>query len=105
MTRCEGCLSLEARLEALEARLGRSTSAIEPEAIYSLKAAAARLGIGLSSLYEIVDAGDIAVVRLGSKKGFRIKGSDLAAFLDSRREGGPRPATIAMADRLRKYVS
>ena len=38
------------------------------------------------------DSGDLARTKVGAgKKGLRVMGSDLLAFLESRREEGPKP--------------
>jgi excisionase family DNA binding protein len=65
---------------------------IEPNAIYSMTEVAALLKCGKSNVYDLASQGDLAVVRIGAGRGgIRVMGSDLLAFLASRREGGAEP--------------
>jgi excisionase family DNA binding protein len=65
---------------------------IEENAIYTPAEVAGLLRCGKSNVYNLIGTGDLAVTRIGAgKKGFRVRGSDITAFLDSRKEGGPSP--------------
>jgi excisionase family DNA binding protein len=63
---------------------------INPDTFYTCKDAAALLRVGQSTVYDMIRSGDVATVRTGTAKGYRIKGADLLAWIDSRKEGGPR---------------
>ena len=66
---------------------------IEPDAIYTAKEVAEMLRCGLTNVYKLAKDGHLAVIRIGTgTKGFRFRGSDLLAFLDDRKEGGPSPS-------------
>jgi excisionase family DNA binding protein len=47
---------------------------------YSIKDAAVALGIGRTKLYELINAGELSVVKLGSRT--LIRRADLEALLD-----------------------
>ncbi len=65
---------------------------IEPSAIYTPSQACEHLTCSLSNVYDLISSGQLARVAIGAgKKGYRILGSDLLLFLESRREGGPQP--------------
>jgi excisionase family DNA binding protein len=91
--RCAACAALEARVAELEKRLGMApTAAIDADALYTAQEAAERLRCGKTNVYDLMESGELAVTRTGAgRKGLRIRGSDLLAFLDARKEGGPRP--------------
>ena len=66
--------------------------AIDKDAIYTPNQVAGLLCCGKSNVYDLLGAGDLAVTRIGAKgKCFRIRGSDILAFLDERKTGGPQP--------------
>lgn len=91
-TDCLRCASLEARVVALEARVGVTPPgrSIDPDALYTVLEAADRLRCGRSNLYDLLETGELAVTRIGAgRMGLRVRGSDLIAFLDARRDGGP----------------
>jgi excisionase family DNA binding protein len=82
---------LEARIKDLE-QLLRGPSRIEPDVLYTVAEASRLLGCGGVNVYNLLDSGDLARTRIGAgRKGFRVRGSDLLAFLEARREGGPQP--------------
>jgi excisionase family DNA binding protein len=65
---------------------------IEPTAIYTVSEVSARLRCSKTNVYDLASQGDLAVVRIGAGRGgIRVMGSDLLAFLASRREGGAEP--------------
>ncbi len=60
--------------------------------VYLVTEAAELLRCGRSNAYNLVASGELACTKIGAgKKGIRVLGSDLLAFLESRREGGPMP--------------
>lgn len=82
---------LEARLAVLE-RLVGDVPRIEPDRLYEPEEAAAIIGCGRTNIYNLWLSGDLAKTVIGAgKKGMRVMGSDLTAFLESRKEGGPKP--------------
>ena len=83
-------IELERRIAALEAIAIKMP--IETDSLYTPAEIAERLRCSKTNVYELIGSGELAFTRIGaSKKGFKIKGSDLAAFLESRKEGGPKP--------------
>jgi excisionase family DNA binding protein len=85
---------LDARIAAIEQRLshlfdtGLATTA--SSTLYTPQEVAAILRCGKSNVYELIASNELAVIRIGAgKHGMRIKASDLDAFLESRRTGGP----------------
>ncbi len=86
---------LEARVEALEARqdaLVPETPPIDPNTLYVAKEASKRIRCNSSHIYSLIASGDLASIRIGhGQGGLRVLGSDLLAFLNSRRQGGPEP--------------
>lgn len=60
---------------------------VEPyKPLYTVKQAAAILLINASSVYELMNSGELPYLQLGSKK---IRGSDLEHFIETRKpEGG-----------------
>jgi excisionase family DNA binding protein len=65
---------------------------IDPDSLYFPAEIAARLRCGKTNVYDLIKKGELAVTRIGSgRSGLRVKGSDLTAFLDARKEGGPKP--------------
>ena len=65
---------------------------IEENAIYTPAEVAGLLRCGKTNIYDLITGGDLAVTRIGAgKKGFRVQGSDIVAFLDARKTGGPKP--------------
>jgi excisionase family DNA binding protein len=66
---------------------------IEPDAIYTAKEVAALFRCGMTNIYKLANDGDLAVIKAGvGTKSFRFQGSDLLAFLEERKEGGPSPS-------------
>src|SRR4051812_10794038 len=96
MDYCEGCKALEARIAKLEAWMAASPrETIEPAAIYTAQEAADLLRCSVGNIYDVIEIEDLAVIRTGShRKGFRIKGSDLLAFMEDRTSGGPKPKFV-----------
>ena len=65
---------------------------IEPTAIYTVAEIADRLRCSKTNVYDLIGQKELAVVRIGAGRGgIRVMGSDLLAFLASRREGGAEP--------------
>lgn len=66
--------------------------AIEADQLYTVAELAAMLRCSIENVYNLLSSGQLARTSIGSgKKGFRIRGKDISEFLDSRREGGPKP--------------
>lgn len=85
---------LDARITAIELRLSGQSDAvlsrIASTALYTPQEVADILRCGKSNVYELITSGELAVIRVGAgKHGMRIKASDIDAFLESRRTGGP----------------
>jgi predicted DNA-binding transcriptional regulator AlpA len=83
---------LEERVAALERLLIGDAARIDPLRLYEPAEVAAMLGCSRTNVYDLMMAGDLAKRAIGAgKKGFKVMGSDILAFLDSRKEGGPSP--------------
>jgi excisionase family DNA binding protein len=55
---------------------------IEENAIYTPAEVADLLRCGKTNIYDLISGGHMAVIRVGAgKKGFRVKGADILAFL------------------------
>lgn len=79
---------LEERIESLEMLVRRQP--INPDCLYTPAEVATWLRCGKTNVYELMLGGELASTRVGSgKAGKRIRGSDIAAFLDERTDGGP----------------
>jgi excisionase family DNA binding protein len=93
--------AIESRLSELEALIREGVippatrkPRLEADRLYSAREVAEVLRCGKTNVYDLIDSGQIAVTRIGSgKKGIRVRGEDVTAFLDDRREGGPAPKT------------
>jgi excisionase family DNA binding protein len=84
---------LEGRIAALERAAEGDSARIEPLRLYDPAEAAALLGCSRANVYNLIQSGELARRAIGAgKKGFKVMGQDLLAFLDARKEGGPRPA-------------
>jgi excisionase family DNA binding protein len=65
---------------------------VDPNKVYLVIEAAEILRCGKTNAYELIASGDLASTKIGAgRKGIRVMGSDILAFLESRREGGPKP--------------
>ncbi len=83
---------LEERIAALEQMLRGDAARIEATRLYEPNEVAVLLGCSRTNVYDLMMAGDLARRAIGAgKKGFKVMGSDILAFLDSRKEGGPSP--------------
>jgi excisionase family DNA binding protein len=83
---------LERRIAEIEAAVSASAPKIDPAGIYTIAEVAKLLRCGQTNVYQLASAKQLAVIQLGAgTKGFRVRGSDLLAFLDSRKVGGPEP--------------
>jgi Helix-turn-helix domain len=83
---------LEERVAALERMIRGDSSRIDAAALYTPDEVAVLLGCSRTNAYDLLMSGDLAKRPIGAgKKGFRVMGSDLLAFLDARKEGGPKP--------------
>lgn len=81
---------LEERIASLEAIVRQQP--INPDCLYTTAEVAERLRCGPQNVYNLILKGEIASTRVGAgNAGKRVRGSDLAAFLDERTEGGPSP--------------
>jgi excisionase family DNA binding protein len=84
--------TLMARVDALEAMLASGSSAIDPDMLYTANEAADRLRCSPANVYALLETGELAVTRTGAgRKGLKVKGSSIIAFLEERTEGGPAP--------------
>lgn len=80
---------LEARVRELESKVPRS---IEASALYTVPEVMERLRCKKSTVYNLVQSGEIAHTRVGTGTGgIRVRGSDLANFIVHRTSGGPEP--------------
>ncbi len=86
---------LEGRLTALEAKFASVDPRVpitRSQELYTTFEVSQRLRCRVTNVYALVKSGDLPVVRVGAgNAGFRFRGDDLLNFLDSRREGGPKP--------------
>jgi len=87
---------LEARIAQLEAELATFKTAevppIHPNAIYKVAEATQRIRGGKTNVYDLCKSGQLAHFNIGlGRKGIRVRGSALIAFIESREEGGPAP--------------
>lgn len=65
---------------------------IGPDRLYLVAEVADILRCGKTNVYDLLEKGALARTNVGAgHKGLRVRGSDLLAFLDDRREGGPSP--------------
>lgn len=53
--------------------------------LLTIKEAASRLACSRANLYSLIESGEVAVVRVGARKGFRIDERDLASFIAKRK--------------------
>jgi excisionase family DNA binding protein len=84
--------TLIARIDALEAMVARGSSAIDPDMLYTANEAADRLRCSPANVYALLETGELAVTRTGAgRKGLKVKGASIVAFLEERTEGGPAP--------------
>lgn len=80
---------LERRLSVLESK---PENHIDPAKIYTVINIGHILQCGKSNVYDLLKSGALASVSVGAgKAGVRVLGSDILAFINSRRTGGPRP--------------
>ena len=54
--------------------------------LLSLREAAEHLSVSVQTVHNLKNAGLLAVVRCGVKKGFHVEDSEIARFLETRRE-------------------
>lgn len=81
---------LAERLAALEELVRQRP--IDKDCLYTPTEVATWLRCGKSNVYDLMLSGDLASTRVGAgKAGKRVRGSDIAAFLEERTEGGPSP--------------
>lgn len=67
-------------------------SEIRPTELYTVKEVTEFLKCGKSTVYNLINSQAIAVIKIGALGGgIRIMGSDIGAFLDSQKSGGPQP--------------
>jgi excisionase family DNA binding protein len=92
--------ALEARVAELETLIREGVLpavpklSIENDTLYNVQEVARTLRCGKTNVYDLIESGQLAVTRIGNgRKGMRVRGADLAAFLDARKEGGPAPKT------------
>lgn len=65
---------------------------IDSDQLYTVDEVAGILRCGKTNAYDLLTSGELARTPIGAgKKGLRVRGQDIVAFLDSRREGGPKP--------------
>ena len=65
---------------------------IEPDRVYLPVEVADILRCGLTNVYRLMSTGAIATITIGAgKRGKRISGRALQAFVEDRTEGGPAP--------------
>lgn len=65
---------------------------INPTELYTVQEVTEFLKCGKSTVYNLVGSGALAVTKIGAfGGGVRVMGSDIEAFLGSRKSGGPQP--------------
>jgi hypothetical protein len=65
---------------------------VEPDYLYLPKEVAGMLRCSVPNVYGLLNRGDLRRTCVGAgKSGIRVQGSDLLAFLESRKTGGPKP--------------
>lgn len=65
---------------------------VEPNKIYLPSEVADILRCGRTNVYDLMASGELATTSVGAgKKGKRVLGSAILAFLETRTEGGPKP--------------
>jgi hypothetical protein len=70
---------------------------IDPDQLYTVDEVASILRCSRTNAYDLLSTGQLARTPIGAgKKGMRVRGKDITAFLDHRREGGPPPTSIAL---------
>jgi excisionase family DNA binding protein len=88
----ERIAALEGRVSELERLISGSTRAVEPDRLYQVQDVAGYLGCGKTNVYDLIATRKLGVIRVGKgSKGYRVRGSDLLAFMDASRQGGPKP--------------
>lgn len=88
--------ALVRRVESLEARLGVP----QPEILLTAGEVAGRLRCGVTNVYDLIASGDLEAVRTGAgKKGYRVSGPALRAFLERRSAPTPTPTPHRVASR------
>ncbi len=81
---------LEARVAALEDIVRQRP--VDPDFIYTPAEVAERLRCSRTNVYDLLTRKELAHIKVGAgNKGFKVRGSDLLFFIESRKEGG-RPA-------------
>ncbi len=66
--------------------------AIDPDYLYLPKEVADILRCSLANVYSLLNREDLRRAPIGAgKSGIRVQGSDLLAFIESRKSGGPKP--------------
>jgi excisionase family DNA binding protein len=92
ITHMEILETIMARVDAIEAMLASMRCATDPDMLYTANEAAERLRCSPANVYALLETGELAVTRTGAgRKGLKVKGSSLSAFLEDRTEGGPAP--------------
>lgn len=71
-----------------------SATATPDRLLLRVREAAEILGLGRSTLFEVIAAGELPVVRIG-RRGLRIRPTDLESWIDSHREFTERQAGTA----------
>lgn len=65
---------------------------INPTELYTVKEVTEFLKCGKSTVYDLIKSDALAVTKIGAfGGGVRVMGSDIEAFLGSRKTGGPTP--------------
>ena len=67
-------------------------SEINPSELYTVKEVIGLMKCGKSTVYNLINSQELASIRIGAfGGGVRVMGSDIEAFLGSRKTGGPQP--------------
>ena len=69
--------------------------------LLTVKQAAQRLGCSLTNVYNLIDSGQLAVVPVGQRKGYRIDMRDLGEFVDQRKFRFQAPLPIKTSVQLK----
>lgn len=69
--------------------------------LLTVRQAAKQLGCSTANVYALIDEGELAVVQVGRRNGYRIDVHDLAQFIDGRKFRSAARAPVQRPARLR----
>ncbi len=59
---------------------------MQQEKLLTVRMVAKRLGLSISTIYRLVEAGELEVIRTGLKKGYKVPETSLNEFVENRRQ-------------------